>query len=123
MRMQCFVLLDMLLQVTGITPGRATALVPVGLALVSMIAGWVFLVRSKGRVGNGRLGATVALAIGAISLVLSAMHLVRTSDTSIGTGSGRLGAIVAFFLGLAGILLNGLAVVRSRKKTSDHDMK
>lgn len=114
---------SVLLQVIGITPGRAVALVPVGLALVSVVAGWVLLARSKGRIGYGRTGAITALAIGVISLVLSIIHLVRTSGSSIGTGAGRLGAIVAVILGLVGIGLSGLAVVRSRKKTPDPGTK
>lgn len=115
--------LDMLLQVTGITSGRAAALLPVALALISVAAAWVILARSRGRIGYGRPGAIAALTIGVISMVMSVMHLVRTSGSSIGTGSGRLGAIVAIFLGLVGIALSGLALVRSRKKASDNGMR
>jgi hypothetical protein len=123
MKMQCLIEPAMLLQVSGITSGRAAALLPAVLALISVVAGWVILARSRRRVGYWRPGAIAALAMGVISMALSGMHLVRTSSSSIGTGSGRLGAIVALVLGLIGIALSGLALVRSRKNASDNGMK
>jgi hypothetical protein len=118
---QCLLQLDMLLQVTGITPGRAAAMLPAVLGLISVIVGWVTLARFAGRIQPMRLGAIITLVMGLIGMFLSGMHLVRTS--SIGTGSGRLGAIVALVLGLIGIILGGLALVRSRKNITSSNRK
>jgi hypothetical protein len=114
MKLQCLVQLDMLLQVTGITPGRAAALLPVGLGLISLIIGW-WALRSTRGIRNSKFGAITSLILSIISIVLSGTHLIRTTGSSIGTGSGRLGAFVALILGMIGIILGGIALVRSRK--------
>lgn len=105
--------LNILLQVTGITSGRAAALIPAGLGLISVIIGWISLKRSKHQLGKGRSFAITALLFGVTDLVLSVLHLIRTSDSSIGTGSGKLGAIVAIVFGLIGITLGGITMSRS----------
>ena len=110
---------DTLLQVSGLTAGRAAALFPVALGLLSIIVGCVVLARSRNRVGFGRSGAVTALLSGSIGLIWSVTHLVRTSGSSIGTGSGRLGAFVALVLSIIGILLGGLALARANKKHLD----
>jgi uncharacterized YccA/Bax inhibitor family protein len=117
--MQCLLQLDMLLQVSGITPGRAEAILPAVLGLISVIVGWLTLARSARRIQQVRMGAIVGLVMGLIDIILSGMHLVRTS--SIGTGSGRLGAIVALVFGLIGIVLGAQALVRSRKNATRSD--
>ena len=106
---------DLFLQVSGITAGRAAAILPAVLGLISVIVGRLALARA-GRVGTnkGRIGAIVTLTMALIGIVLSALHLARTTS-GIGTGSGKLGAIVALVLGLFGMLLGGLAFARSQR--------
>ena len=106
--------LNIMLQVTGLTSDRAAALLPAGLGLISVIVGWIALRRSRTQVSKGRLGATTAMCLGLTDLILSILHLIRTSDSSIGTGSGRLGALVALGLALIGIILSGITLARSR---------
>ncbi|HEY3040084.1 MAG TPA: DUF6223 family protein [Pyrinomonadaceae bacterium] len=109
---------------TGITAGRARALVGVVVALISLVIGGLALARSAGRVGtgNGRAGAIVALVLGLIGMVLSVVHL-GTSTGGFGTGSGRAGAIVALVLGLIGMNLGGLALARSRRGRPAQDSR
>jgi uncharacterized membrane protein len=114
MNMLNFLQLDLFLQVSGITPGRAAALLPAVVGLISVVIGKLALARSAGRVGSGRLKAIVALVIGLIGMVLSGLHLARATG-AIGTGSGKLGAIVALVLGLIGMVIGGLALARSRR--------
>lgn len=106
------------LQVSGITPGRAAALIPAVIGLISVIVGGLAFARSAKRNGSGRLMAKAALVLGLACIVLSILHLVRATG-GIGTGSGRLGAIVALMFGLIGVLLGGLALVRIRRTVSD----
>jgi hypothetical protein len=105
---------DLLLQVRGITSGRAAALVPAVLGLLSVGIGWWTLARRSSLVR--RLGI-LSLVLGLTSMVLSGMHLARATG-AIGTGSGRLGAIVALVLGLIGTVLGWLALARSRRNAS-----
>ena len=114
MDMQSLLHVDLFLQVRGITPGRAAALLPAVMGLISVVIGWLALARSAGRTGSGRLKAIIALVLGLTGIVLSGLHLARATG-AIGTGSGRLGAIVAMVLGLIGVVLGGLALARSRR--------
>lgn len=107
-----------LLQVRGITPGRAAAIVSAVVGLISVVVGWWALARSGGYSGSRRLKALVALGVGLIGIILSALHLARATG-GIGTGSGRLGAIVALVMGLIGMVLGGRALVRSRRMGMD----
>ncbi|HEY2971644.1 MAG TPA: DUF6223 family protein [Pyrinomonadaceae bacterium] len=104
---------------TGITSGRAEALVAVVVGLISLVIGGLALARSAGRIGtgSGRAGAIVALVLGLIGMFLSVVHLGRSTG-GFGTGSGRAGAIVALVLGLIGMNLGGLALARSRRSRS-----
>src|SRR5688572_20667147 len=103
--------LNVLLQVSGLTSGRAAALIPASFGLISLIIGWLVLTRSRKGTGTGRFGVMVALFSGALGLVWSVTHLARTSSSTIGSGSGKLGAFVAIVLALIGIVLSGLALV------------
>ena len=114
MNMQSLLQIDLFLQVSGITPGRAAALLPAAMGLISLVIGWMALARSARRIGSGRLIAIIALTVGLIGTVLSWLHLSRATG-AIGTGSGRLGAIVAMVLGLIGMVLGGLALARSQQ--------
>lgn len=117
---------DLFLQVSGITPERAAALIPVALGLISVIIGRMALVRSARHAAYGQLKAGIALVMGVIGIVLSVLHLVRATG-GIGTGSGRLGAMVALGLGFIGVMLGGLALARvrriARRKSSDIQLK
>src|SRR5690349_13559932 len=95
--------------VSGMTSGRARALVGVAFGLVSAIVGIVSLVRSK-----GRGGAIASAALGLIGIVLGVIHL-ETSTGGFGTGGGRAGAIVGLVLSVVGIALGGIAAARSNR--------
>lgn len=101
--------------VKGITPMRARALVGGVLGLASLIIGWRARKRAAAGIGNkGKNGAIVALLLGAISFVLSIIHLIITSGAVFGSGSGKAGAIFALVLSLIGMTLGGL-VLRQKK--------
>lgn len=108
MNMQSLLLDDLFLQVRGITPVRARAIVGVVVALISIVIGCFALVRP------GRRKAIIALVVALISIILGVLHLARATG-DIGTGSGKLGAIVGLVLGLIGIVLGWLALARSRR--------
>lgn len=113
MIMQSLLQVD-LLQVSGITPGRAAALLSAGVGLISVIIGRLALIRSAHRINSGRVMGIVALVVGLIGIVLSMLHLVNTTG-GFGTGKGRAGAIVAIVVGLIGMVLGWRAVARSRR--------
>lgn len=119
--MQYFFLEDLFLQVTGFTPGRIAALLPVVLGLISVIVGALALARSARRIISARSMTFAALVLGLIGIVLSVRHLL-TATGAIGSGSGRLGAIVALVLGSTGAILAMIALNRSGyfKKPSKH---
>ena len=112
--MQSLLQIDLFLQVTGMTPGRAAIILPAVLGLISVVIGWLAFARSANRGGSLQLKAIVALMLGLIDIVLSGPHLARATG-DIGTGSGRLGGIVALVLGLIGMVLGGLALARTRR--------
>jgi hypothetical protein len=112
--------LNVILQVTGITTGRAATLLPSVLALSSMAIGWLSLRRRGWQITSRLIGAIIAVCIGLAGLGLSVIHLIRTEDSVLGNGSGRLGAIVAFVLALAGVTVSSIAMVRPNiRKGSD----
>jgi hypothetical protein len=105
--------LDVLLQVSGLTPGRVAAIIPGILGLISVVLGWMALARSASRPGPARTKAIVALVLALTCVVLSGMHLVRTTG-GFGTGSGKAGAIVAMVIGTVGLVMGGRAWSRFR---------
>jgi hypothetical protein len=114
MDIQSLLQIDLLLQVRGITPGRAAALVPGVLGLLSVATGWWALARSTARIDRRRFATIVSLILALTGIILSAAHLTRATG-DFGTGSGKLGAIVALVLGLAGLVLSGIALTRIRR--------
>lgn len=108
--------LGILTQVTGITSGRAAALIPAALGMISVILGLMSLKRSRNKSHNGRLGVISAFALGSVGAILSISHLMRSSENEFGTGSGKLGAIVALILSLIGVTVSTITVKRSRKR-------
>jgi len=101
--------------VKGMTPMRARALVGVALGLIALVVGWMARKRATAGIGNkGRNGAIVALSLGAISVVLSVIHLSVTAGAVFGSGSGKAGAIFALALSLIGITFSVSAL---RKRT------
>jgi hypothetical protein len=103
--------LDVLLQVSGLTPGRVAAIIPGIIGLVSVVIGWMALARAA--TGTGRTKAIVALVLAITCVLLSGWHLARTTG-GFGTGSGRAGAIVAMVIGLTGLILGSRALMRLR---------
>jgi hypothetical protein len=102
--------------VSGITTGRAKALLGVVVGLISLVVGWRAKVRSAAGTGNGRTGAIVALLLGLIGIVLSIVHLIISAGAVFGSGSGKAGAIFALVLGLIGMTLGGLVLRSKRNK-------
>jgi hypothetical protein len=96
--------------VSGITAGRAKALVGTAAGLISFIIGWRTKVRSSRGATNKGTGAKVAFALGIIAIVLSVVHLSTSAGAVFGSGSGKAGAIFALLLGLIGMTLGGLAL-------------
>lgn len=113
---QSLLQIDLFLQVSGMTPGRAATILPAVLGLNSVITGWWALVRSARRTSSMQFAGIIALLMGFTGVVFSVLHLIRATG-GFGTGSGRLGAIVALVLGLTGMVSGGLAVARSRRIT------
>jgi hypothetical protein len=108
---------QILLQVNGLTTGRAAALLPIAFALVSLIVGGITLSRASLQPKYARTSAIAALAGAAIALLLSGNHLSRSITQSIGSGSGRLGATVAFILGIIALIIAVLALLRVKSGT------
>lgn len=113
MNVQSWLQVGLFLQVSGITPGRAAAIQAGIVGLISVLIGWLALVGWIRRMGYGRIMAIASLLGGLTGMILSGLHLARTTG-GFGTGSGRAGAIVGLLLGLTGMVLGGLAL---RKKT------
>ena len=90
--------------VKGITAGRARSLVGGVLALISVVIGW----RAKTR--SAKTGAKIALSLGAVSIILSIIHLGTSAGAVFGSGSGKAGAIIALLLGVIGSILGALTL-------------
>jgi uncharacterized membrane protein len=102
--------------VYGLTPRRLWATTVAVLALVSVVIGGLALRRSAGRIGigNGIMGAIVALVTGLIAVVNGGLNLAIATGGP-GTGNGVVGGAVALVLGLIAMALGGLALARSRR--------
>jgi hypothetical protein len=98
----------------GITSGRAESLVAVVVGLISIVIGKRALARAAARSGNGgRRGAIVGLVLALVGMLLSGLHLARTTG-GFGTGGGKAGAIVGLVVGLIGMVIAGRAMARAR---------
>ena len=93
--------------VSGLTTGRAQSIVGGVIALIGLFVGW----RARSW-RYSRSWTVTAIVLGAVALVLSAIHLFNTTG-SFGTGGGKAGAIVAIALGVLCIVMNS---VRLRSK-------
>jgi hypothetical protein len=96
-----------------VTPERIVASAAVVAGLVGACVGGFALIRSVRRIGDGRRGAMVALAVCPISVITGTLVVV-TADGGVGTGNGVAGAVVAVTVGLIGMVLGGIALTRSR---------
>jgi xanthosine utilization system XapX-like protein len=112
--MQNLLQVDLFLQVSGITPGRAVSLLAGVIGLIGIVIGWMALSRTARRISSGRQMGIVALAMGLIGMVLGGLHLASTTG-GFGTGKGRAGAIVAMVIGLIGLILGRRALTRARR--------
>jgi hypothetical protein len=99
--------------VTGLTSARAQSLVGGVIGLISLVIGWRVKNRQSVRTGSGRSWAVMALALGAIAIILSLVHLASITG-GFGTGGGKAGAIVSLALGLIGTVVNSLVLRRKR---------
>jgi len=99
-----------------VTPKRLVASAAAVVGLTGAVIGGLALARSAGRTGpgNGRQGATIALALGPIAVVGGGLVVV-TADGGLGTGNGLGGGVVAMMVGLVGMVLGWLALARSRR--------
>jgi hypothetical protein len=104
---------NILLQVSGMTSGRAATILPMLLGLISIIL--VFTTRYN--VNTKRNKALIAIVAGLISIVLAGIHLAQASG-AFGTGSGKLGAIVALVLAGIGIGFGIVILSRNNKKVN-----
>jgi len=101
--------------VSGITGGRAKALVGGLIGLISLVIGGRAKVRSASAgTGNRRTGAKLALALGLIAIVLSIVHLTTSAGAVFGSGSGKAGAIFGVVLGFIGMILGGMALRKNK---------
>jgi hypothetical protein len=100
--------------VSGITPGRARALIGVAVGLISLAVGWGAKARAASGKGNARNRAILAITLGIVGIILSIIHLCVMAGAVFGSGSGKAGAIFAFIPNLIGIILGGQAL---RQKT------
>ena len=110
------------LQVSGMTPGRAAAMLPLAFGLLSVVIGLLALTGYASRLGSAGLKAIAALVVGLIGIALSGLHLAQATG-GIGTGSGKLGAIVSLVLGLIGMILGGWVLARSRRIVQETNFK
>ena len=101
--------------VYGLTVRRLWATAAALLALASVIAGGLALVRPARRFGttSGRPGAMPALVVGLIAAVNGGLNLAVATGGP-GTGNGVVGGAAAFVLGLIAVAIGGLALARSR---------
>ncbi len=96
---------------------RGPSIVADLVALVSVAAGVVALVRSRGG-GTGRAAALVAIAAAVIAIGIAAVALA-IADGGPGTGNGVVGSGLAIVLGVVGIALGIAARNRSRRAAAD----
>lgn len=106
-------------QVSGITTGRARALVGAVAGLICLGVGWRAKIRSSAGNNNVRIGAMVALVLGLIGIVLSVVHLSTSAGAVFGSGSGKAGAIVALVLNLIGMTLGWLALRQRNERSAN----
>ena len=97
--------------VSGITNGRARALIAGAVGLICLIVGW----RAKAR--SARTGALVSIVFGLIGIVLSIVHLSTSAGAVFGSGSGKAGAIVALILSLIGMTFAWLALKKGNERS------
>jgi hypothetical protein len=103
--------------VYGLTYKRQFALAALGLALLSIIAGWRSFRRSAAHTPVYRDKAWPATAIIAgVPAVIGSVFNLATSTGGPGSGNGVLGSSQGLILGLTGIVLASLSIVRSRRK-------
>lgn len=101
--------------VYGMTPRRLWATAVAVLALIAVVSGGLALRRSAGPVGNGRMGAIMAMMAGLIAAVNGGLNLALAKGGP-GSGNGVIGGAAALILGLIAMALGGLALGRPRRR-------
>lgn len=115
MNMHSLLQAGLYLQVSGITPGRAVALIAMVLGVIAVIIGRKALTRSTRNISSARPMGIVALVLGLTGILLSVIRLAQATGGP-GTGNGVVGAGVAIVLGLIGMFFGGRALARATKK-------
>jgi Family of unknown function (DUF6223) len=105
--------INILLQVSGMTSGRAATILPMLLGLISVIIVFTTRYNLANQYIAKRNKALVAIVAGLISIVLAGIHLTQAQG-AFGTGSGKLGAIVALLLAGIGVMFG--VIILSRNK-------
>jgi membrane protein CcdC involved in cytochrome C biogenesis len=108
---------NILLQVSGMTSGRAATILPMLLGLISIILVFTTRYNVANQYSIKRNKALIAIIAGLISIVLAGIHLAQAQG-AFGIGSGKLGAIVAFVLGGIGLLFGIVILSRNNKKVN-----
>jgi hypothetical protein len=111
----------LLASITIMGSGRLGPTLIALIGLIGTVIGGRALARAKRRARSDtnvgatswRSGATAAIVLGAISLVLGGLFLAA-ADGGPGTGNGVVGSIVAIVLGPIAMVLGGLAWARRR---------
>jgi uncharacterized membrane protein len=115
--MQSLLQVGLYLQVSGITPWRAVALVAIVLGVTGVVIGRKALTRSARHISSGRPMGMVALGVGLIDIIGSGLQLSRATGGP-GTGNGVIGSGVAIVLGLISMVLGARALAQSRRMGS-----
>jgi hypothetical protein len=105
--------INILLQVSGMTSGRAATILPMLLGLISVIIVFTTRYNLANQYIAKRNKALTAIVAGLISIVLAGIHLAQAQG-ALGTGSGKLGAIVALLLAGIGVVFG--VIILSRNK-------
>jgi hypothetical protein len=104
--------------VSGITTGRARALIGGVAGLICLITGW--MAKSRSSTGaNVRVSAMVAVFLGLIGIALSVVHLSTSAGAVFGSGSGKAGAIVGLVLSLVGMTFGWMALKKNNERSTN----
>jgi Family of unknown function (DUF6223) len=108
---------NILLQVSGITSGRAATILPMVLGLISLIIVFTTRYNLANQYIAKRNKTLTAIVAGLIGIVLAGIHLSRATG-AFGTGSGKLGAIVALLLAGIGVVSAVMILSRNNKNVN-----
>lgn len=96
--MENLIQVNILIQVQGITSGRAASLLPILFGLISIILGVIAKKNAMNTMLSKQNKTILAIILGFIAIILSIRHLANSFSAQLGTGSGKAGAFVALTL-------------------------